>query len=526
MATETTNYSLTKPDGNEFYDVQVFNENTDIIDAELKTEQNHREDTAAHISTYTHTKTGTVHNLAGTGNNITFLAKAAIADGDTWSVNGTAVTATLQNGDPLPADLFKAENWVTGVRLDGAKLGFKSAGRGKSDFNIFCQPTLPTDKFDGICLLTSTQITPKKVVFDKDTYVGEGYMSSGEIPDNSNGRILGGAGIYGNEAFFIGGLLQTNNNLTANGNAYNFTTHTYRSINGVLPTAKIYFGTVATSNEIFCFGGDNNTAQIQTSHAYNMITDTVRTLASYPQSASEYISCSFNSEDNSIYCFGGSQHTAGTQVATSYIYNITNNTYTSATIMDYSGSGRASIKYGNEIFLFGQQPSLPGMSNAYNIITKTYRTLASLPTGDYNYKPILVDNEIFLMCSANNNYTVYSVLTNTYRTLTSPPNSHANGYALKYNDIIALFGANYNIATHNKVDVMSLTPKQYQDEESVIIYWVQNDFTFIASLLKDKLCDYAPFYFKDVMLFQNGKLLFPALYLGNGTSWSLIRAAK
>jgi|GEM_PF-1168426 len=111
------------------------------------------------VSTYTHTKNGTAHNLAGTGNNITFLAKAAIADGDTWTVNGQPVTATLQNGDPLPEDLFKAENWVTGVRLDGTKLGFKSAGSGKSDLNIFCQPTLPTDKFDGLVLLTTDKFS-------------------------------------------------------------------------------------------------------------------------------------------------------------------------------------------------------------------------------------------------------------------------------------------------------------------------------------------------------------------------------
>lgn len=36
MADKTTNYNLTKPTEDEFYDIGVFNENTDIIDAELK----------------------------------------------------------------------------------------------------------------------------------------------------------------------------------------------------------------------------------------------------------------------------------------------------------------------------------------------------------------------------------------------------------------------------------------------------------------------------------------------------------
>lgn len=88
----------------------------------------HKADGAAHISTYTHTKTDTVHNLAGSGNNISFLAMADIADGDLWTVNGNPVTAVLQNGEVLPGELFKSGCWVTGVRLsdDGGQLFFRA----------------------------------------------------------------------------------------------------------------------------------------------------------------------------------------------------------------------------------------------------------------------------------------------------------------------------------------------------------------------------------------------------------------
>lgn len=90
----------------------------------------HKADTATHISTATHTRTGTTNNLAvpdGT-KNLTFLATADLADGDSWTVNGTAVTATLQNGEPVPGELFKAGCWVTGVRLsdDGTQLFFRA----------------------------------------------------------------------------------------------------------------------------------------------------------------------------------------------------------------------------------------------------------------------------------------------------------------------------------------------------------------------------------------------------------------
>ncbi|MDU6348396.1 MAG: hypothetical protein E6593_16825, partial [Clostridium sp.] len=84
------------------------------------------------ISTATHTRTGTVNNLAVDpgAKNLTFLATADLADGDSWTINGNPVTAVLQNGEALPGELFKAGCWVTGVRLsdDGTKLTFPGRG--------------------------------------------------------------------------------------------------------------------------------------------------------------------------------------------------------------------------------------------------------------------------------------------------------------------------------------------------------------------------------------------------------------
>ena len=40
MATKTTNYGLTKPDGADFYDVDVQNDNMDIIDKKMKANAN------------------------------------------------------------------------------------------------------------------------------------------------------------------------------------------------------------------------------------------------------------------------------------------------------------------------------------------------------------------------------------------------------------------------------------------------------------------------------------------------------
>ena len=40
MATKTTNYGLEKPDGTDFYDVDVQNSNMDIIDKQMKANDN------------------------------------------------------------------------------------------------------------------------------------------------------------------------------------------------------------------------------------------------------------------------------------------------------------------------------------------------------------------------------------------------------------------------------------------------------------------------------------------------------
>lgn len=64
------------------------------------------------ISTYTHTKTGSVHVLTGTGNNIKFLAAADFEAGDTFTVNGTEINATTPDGIALQDGAFKAGCWV------------------------------------------------------------------------------------------------------------------------------------------------------------------------------------------------------------------------------------------------------------------------------------------------------------------------------------------------------------------------------------------------------------------------------
>lgn len=81
------------------------------------------------ISSYTCTTSDTTHALAGTGNNIKFVADAEYKSGDTITVNGQVVTAQTQDGAAL-ADGAWASGATVVCWLDGTTLNFRGASGG------------------------------------------------------------------------------------------------------------------------------------------------------------------------------------------------------------------------------------------------------------------------------------------------------------------------------------------------------------------------------------------------------------
>ena len=70
MATKTTNYGLEKPDGTDFYDVDVQNSNMDIIDKQMKANAN----AITQLNSDTKNAFATQYvELTGTGNNYFYL---------------------------------------------------------------------------------------------------------------------------------------------------------------------------------------------------------------------------------------------------------------------------------------------------------------------------------------------------------------------------------------------------------------------------------------------------------------------
>lgn len=104
MPTTTTHFNLKKPTGDDLYNhLTIDNPNMDAIDTAMYNNQQ------AAICTATHSKVGTVQTLTRQGGKsamFRFVATAAFAAGDTFTVDGQAVTATLPDGSGLSAGAF------------------------------------------------------------------------------------------------------------------------------------------------------------------------------------------------------------------------------------------------------------------------------------------------------------------------------------------------------------------------------------------------------------------------------------
>ena len=102
MATKTTNYGLTKPDGADFYDVDVQNDNMDIIDKQMKA---NAKDIAQLNSDLKNALVTQYAELNGTGNNYFYvdrkqgyrLSSAILHVYDTGYIRVEAISQEVNN---------------------------------------------------------------------------------------------------------------------------------------------------------------------------------------------------------------------------------------------------------------------------------------------------------------------------------------------------------------------------------------------------------------------------------------------
>ena len=142
---EHPNRRVLTPTGNpDEYDVVrsegVVAEEGDLLDANnlndlerrIKAGFDEKADKGEAFATYTHVKSGTVHNLVGTGNNIKFLSTARWNPGDSLTINGTPCKCWNQNGVRVENENLFANNVfvtiVIGTSANGYSCFFKSGG--------------------------------------------------------------------------------------------------------------------------------------------------------------------------------------------------------------------------------------------------------------------------------------------------------------------------------------------------------------------------------------------------------------
>ena len=157
------------------------------------------------VQTYTHTRSGTVHNFAGSGANGRALMTADVQAGDTFAVNGEPVAAYM--GTESAADAMAGSEWSgrwVSFVFDGETLNFKGGGGvGSAD----------------LALATATEAT---VFSGKTFYAGDSKelrtgTALSTVTDVAAGNLFNGKKAYDNNGNLITGTaLSQAVNVTAN----------------------------------------------------------------------------------------------------------------------------------------------------------------------------------------------------------------------------------------------------------------------------------------------------------------------
>lgn len=481
------------------------------------------------IQTYTHAKNGTVHVLTGSGPIGRFQATADYVGDDTFAVNGSAVPATLQDGSALPHEFFTSGKWVQ-FFFDGSQLNFKSAG-GEGSLNVYCQPNLLTDKFDGILLQTSAKETLKKIIFDSSIWSSGSWQNPSEVPNLPTLRNYGACTVVDNKAYIFGGLSDTTSD-TAQSSAlcYDPQTKVYIALAN-LPYPIRYHCCAAVGHKIYIFGGFiNNNVQHTYVFVYDIDTNTYETRNN---SVSGLIGCSCVASGPYIYFIN----------STSRRYNTEDNTWT---VLASGGQNGDSALFNNTIYTFGQDNGDSGYSKTsikYDIAANTFSKISDMPEFKMYAVCCTVDDKIYHLGGSNSTtdsygfsidtcYT-YAPATDSYTQIASMPEKRgclSNMSAFLTNKILAFGGAlnannlKYDANTQTVASYM-LQAKQYDQSPAVVIIWNQLGGLLHTVIMKHKLAD-IPINFLNVALFKNGEVTFPALYVGDGSAWNLKRSAS
>ena len=154
------------------------------------------------VNLYTHKKSGTVHTLTGSGNNIRFVAAADFAAGDTFRVNGTGCAARTVGGDALWAGFFRAGAVVVCYRTGNA-LTFNGGGLPAAEAAKLAPENIKT----GVSITANGKTV--NGTFTADGTVAANQMLAGAVGYAKGRKITGSIPSRGAASFRPGTASQT-----------------------------------------------------------------------------------------------------------------------------------------------------------------------------------------------------------------------------------------------------------------------------------------------------------------------------
>lgn len=561
----TTNYNLKKPDVDDFYNIQDFNDNADIMDAKIKelvdgkSNTNHTHNYAG-SSTPGGAATSATTSLACTGNSATAtkLATSRTLNGIAFDgstnlsnyastggtstaytvsitgasyVNGLEITilphtdcganATL-NVNSLGAltiknssgETLKAGDIKAGVPVSLVRVGsyfFIRGGGGKTKPNIFVQSTEPTSK-DGIWIKSSGSYDGVIELADQAYFDG----SAGYIADYSMAFNF-----YGGSAVVIGTDIYLFGTDGINGGAYDYqlayklnasTSWTLTRLTNI-PCA--FTGGIAIAvndstiylfvkKQIYKYNVTNGTYEcVQTDGALNV--DGARAVL----------------YNGYIYLFDG---------AFVYKYNISTNSYTQLANMPDSLDHGSAALVGDYVYIFGTNNNGHfKYAYKYSISANSYTTLADIPTGFAYGSVAVIGTDVYLFgavlysdgTGCRKAAYKYNTTSGTYTRLTDMPGLSVYGFrggcAVSINDYIHLLGGQEVPTYHYKYGAFKFSPNKiifkanpYPSAYAVNLF--KTDYSVINNFNK--------FKFDNVFLTgSDGKNTNALCYYGTGSAW-------
>lgn len=145
------------------------------------------------FSTYTHSFSGGVHNLTGSGDNIKFISVADY-NGEPIKINGTTCTARTISGDAIWAGFFKRDNMVTCFKK-GTILNFNGGGLASSEVAKLTPENIKT----GVNIVANGKTISGN--FTADGNVAANEILNGKVAYSRGQRIVGQIPSKGGESF-------------------------------------------------------------------------------------------------------------------------------------------------------------------------------------------------------------------------------------------------------------------------------------------------------------------------------------